>query len=208
MGPGSTVPCDPSCPVGRFSLGRPVSDDATRIVRQLALGDRSALDRLYPLVYDELRALAASFLAAERPGHTLQPTALVSESYVRLVDQRAAHVNDRRHFMAVAAQAMRHVLVDHARRRSAGKRGGQKQRISLSTSLLENSPEAPPADFLELQDALERLEEIDSLTVRVLELRYFGGLTIDETAAALDVSASTVEREWRFARAWLREQLG
>ena len=158
-------------------------------------------------VYEELRRMAQGKMRAVSPGHTLQPTALVNEAFIRLVGNQD-RLEDRAHFFGAAAKAMERVLVDHARRRSAGKRGGQKQRISLSTSLLENSPEAPPADFLELQDALERLEEIDSLTVRVLELRYFGGLTIDETAAALDVSASTVEREWRFARAWLREQLG
>jgi len=169
------------------------------------------LDRLYPLVYRELHSLAATFLAGERRDHTLQPTALVSESYVRLVDQRAVHVNDRKHFIALAAQAMRHVLVDHARRHEADKRGGRLKRVAVDTSVFEAGSvgtEAEATEFLALHEALERLQKIEPLTARVLELRYFGGLTIDEAAEALGVSASSVEREWRFARAWLRDQLG
>jgi RNA polymerase sigma-70 factor (ECF subfamily) len=182
-------------------------DQATRYVHSLARGDRSVLDRLYPLVYAELRALAASFLAAERPDHTLQPTALVSESYVRLVDQSVVKVHDRKHFIAVAAGAMRHVLVDHARRRNAEKRGGGLARVEIDGAAPEQT-ELSARDVLDLHEALEVLSKIESLTVRVVELRYFGGLTIEEAAEALGISASSVEREWRFARAWLRDRLG
>jgi RNA polymerase sigma factor (TIGR02999 family) len=169
-------------------------------------GAPGALDELFPLVYDELRRLAQSQLRAESEGHTLQATALVHEAYVRLVDQTRAQWQNRAQFMAVAACSMRRVLVDYARRYRAAKRGGGWQRIDLEDVQL---PLAGRADALiELDDALERLAALNPRLTRVIECRYFGGLTEEETAAALSVTDRTVRRDWIKARGWLARELG
>ena len=155
-------------------------------------------------VYDELRSRAAALLARERPGHTLSATALVHEAYLKLIDQKAAKWQDHAHFCAVAAGAMRRILVDHARSRNRVKRGGG-QRISLDTQLVVAFEQS--VDLLPLDEALVRLESINADAARVVELRYFAGMTIDETALVMGVSNSTVEREWRYARAWLYRTL-
>jgi len=185
------------------------SEEDRGLVTQLLFaadsGDPHALDDLFPVVYEDLRRLAQSYLGRERAGHTLQPTALVHEAFVRLVGLEASALQGSRHFFAVAARAMRRILVDHARRRSANKRGGEHAKLSLDR--LPREPEARDACLLELDDALERLSEMDVRKARVVELRFFGGLDIEATAAALDVSHATVERDWAFARAWLARAL-
>lgn len=183
-----------------------MSQDVTQLLHAISDGRDSGVNELLPLVYSELRRLAESFLSQERSDHTLQATALVNEAYVKLVDQRAARWEDRAHFFAVAAQAMRRILVDHARTRGRVKRGSGQKKVSLD-SHAELAPE-PQADLVALDDALNRLAAVSPDSIRVVEMRYFGGMTIDETAAALGVSASSVEREWRYARAWLYRELG
>lgn len=168
-------------------------------------GDESALDRLVPLVYDELRALATRRLRNERDGHTLQPTALVHEAYARLVDSQA-EFTDRAHFFALAARTMRRVLVDYARGRNADKRGGGRTDVTLTGSLAAVEPTT--LDLLALDQALDRLGELDERKARVVELRFFGGLTYAEVSVALGVSEATVDRDLRLAKAWLAEQLG
>jgi len=167
-------------------------------------GDGTALERLMPLVYDELHALASRHLRGERPDHTLQTTALIHEAYLRLVGADVAW-EGRGHFLAVAAQTMRRILVDHARGRSRAKRGGGERPVSLDEALVV-SPDRG-ADVLALDEALARLSTLDERKARAVELHYFGGLTYDETAAALQVSAATVDRELRFAKAWLFREL-
>jgi RNA polymerase sigma factor (TIGR02999 family) len=182
--------------------------DVPMILREMSSRDPAAADRLLPIVYRELRALAEGLLARERTGHTLQPTALVHEAYLRLVGEREVRVHDKTHFFAVAAQAMRHVLVDHARRRGSRKRGGGAARVSVHTAVLaalESS--AAGIDVLALHEALDRLAKVDSMAARVVELRFFGGLSGGEAATMLKISTSTAERAWRFARAWLRDEL-
>lgn len=173
------------------------------LLRTWRAGDRDALDRLIPLVHDELRRLAGECMRGERPGHTLQPTALVHEAFLRLVDSRVAW-QDRAHFFAVAATTMRRVLVDHARAKGRAKRAGHP--VSLEDSLLV-APERAD-DFLVVNDALDRLAGHDPRAARVVELHFFGGLTYEETAEALQISAATVDRDLRFARAWLHRELG
>jgi RNA polymerase sigma factor (TIGR02999 family) len=169
-------------------------------------GRREALDRLVPLVYEDLRRLAVGYMGRESPGHALQPTALVHEAYVRLIDQRRVHWKNRAHFFGVAASLMRRILVDHARRRRAEKRGGEAERITLTEDVL---PAAQPdaLDVLSLHESLERLAAFDPQLARIVELRYFGGLTIEEAAAVIGVSPATVVREWTIAKAWLRADL-
>ncbi len=168
-------------------------------------GDREAFDRLLPLVYEELHAVAHNRLAAERPDHTLDTTALLHETYVKLVDQTRVEWRDRVHFFAVAARAMRRILVDHARRHASAKRGGGLQRIPLEAAELAVHERADT--LLEIDDAVERLSELEARLGEVVECRFFGGLTEEETAAALGVSPRTVRRDWRKARgllyAWL-----
>jgi RNA polymerase sigma factor (TIGR02999 family) len=159
------------------------------------------LDRMLPLVYDELHRLAAGYLRRERPDHTLQPTALVHEAYLRLVGQRQVDWRDRAQFIGVAAGMMRRILVNHARDRRAAKRPGDREAVSLS--LVEQAGGTPDVDLIALEDALERLAAQDARKARVVELRFFGGLSADEIAAVLDLSRATVEREWSFARHWL-----
>jgi RNA polymerase sigma factor (TIGR02999 family) len=168
-------------------------------------GDREALDQLLPVVYQELRKLAARYLGGERSGHTLQPTALTHEVYLRLAGQRDAAWQGRSHFLCVAARAMRGVLVDHARRRKAQKRGGGAQAVSLDATTLIAG--APTLEFDDLNEALLSLARLSERQAQVVELRYFAGLTIEETATALGVSPVTVKRDWALARAWLYREL-
>jgi len=180
--------------------------DITALLGDWSRGDRTALDQLLSLVYAELRRAAARQLRRERPDHTLQPTALVHEVYLRLVDQRQVDWQNRAHFFGVAAQVMRRVLVDHARRHDAIKRGDGVRCVSIDDAKDVAAPNEIP--ILALDQALERLEQVDTSLARIVELRAFGGLTIDEAAHVLAVSPSTVNRDWRTARAWLRRELG
>jgi RNA polymerase sigma factor (TIGR02999 family) len=192
----------------------PMSEDArslvTDIVAQLGTTGReeASASRLMPLVYDELRRLARGFMDRERRDHTLQPTALVHEAYVRLVDQLRVNWRGRTHFRAVGARVMRRILVDHARRHGSAKRGRDWQRVTLGDSLLRSSDaELDLAEVLSLNDALGRLRETDRRQARIVELRYFGGLTSGEVAEVLGVSLRTVEGEWMHGRAWLKREL-
>ncbi|MGH9900835.1 MAG: sigma-70 family RNA polymerase sigma factor [Pyrinomonadaceae bacterium] len=173
----------------------------TQLLIDWGRGDGRALDEMLPLVYDELRRLAGYYMSRERPGHTLQPTALVNEAYLRLIDQRRVDWKNRAQFFGVAAEMMRRILVNHARDRVAAKRGGGAERVSLSVAV--NSFERPDMDLIALNDALDRLAEIDPAQSRIVELKFFGGLTIEEIAEVVGVSHATVERHWKFARAWL-----
>jgi RNA polymerase sigma factor (TIGR02999 family) len=179
--------------------------DVTDLLLSWRQGDAAALDRLIPVVYEELRRVARRRLRAESPGHALQSTALVHEVYLRLVDVDRMTVKNRAHFFALAATLMRQILVDHARRQQADKRGGDATMVSLDGV----SPVAQPSsvDVLALDQALGALSEVDDRQCRVVELRFFAGLTIDETAEALGISPATVEREWALAKAWLYRQL-
>ncbi len=170
-------------------------------------GDTAALDRLIPIVYDELRCQADRFLRREVPGHTLQTTALVNEAYLRLVGQHQARWQNRAQFFGIAGQLMRRILVDHARAHLAAKRGGAAVQVTLDESAVEASG-AGGVDLLALDDALKKLAELDPQQSRVVELRYFTGLGIEETAEALGISSATVKREWAMARAWLKRELG
>lgn len=174
---------------------------ATALLIASGAGDNGARDRMLPLIYDELRRLAADYLRRERPGHTLQPTALVHEAYVRLIDQRQVDWTNRRQFIGLAAVMMRRILVNHARDRIAAKRGGSAERVPLT--IVAEQIGTPDIDLLGLHDALERLAALDSRKSQIVELKFFGGLTMDEIAANMEVSRATVERDWTFARAWL-----
>ncbi|MDQ2669810.1 MAG: sigma-70 family RNA polymerase sigma factor [Gemmatimonadota bacterium] len=167
--------------------------------------DRQALDQMLPVVYEELRRLASHYLSRERPDHTLQPTALVNEVYLRLIDQRRVDWRNRAHFLGVAASLMRRILVNYARDRAAAKRGGGAERVSLS--LVPTPSGRSEVELIALEDALERLAAVDPRKSRVVELKFFGGLTVDEIAEVLQVSGATVEREWAFARAWLYDSI-
>jgi RNA polymerase sigma factor (TIGR02999 family) len=180
--------------------------DVTQMLLGWGKGDREALDRLLPVVYKELRRLAQSYLRSERPDHTLQATALVNEAYLRLVDEEHRHVENRSQFFAVAAQAMRRILIDHARRRRSEKRGGGAAPVTLDEG--KGPTSEGPVDLLALDLALGKLAEMDPRQAKLVELKYFGGLNIEETASALGISTATVAREWTLARAWLRLQLG
>ena len=181
--------------------------DVTALLRAWSRGDAEAGERLLPIVYGELRRQAARLLRRERRVHTLQPTALVHETYLRLIEQRAADWKNRTQFFAVAATAMRRILVDHARRHGARKRGGSWDRISFDETR-RAWPGPPDVDILALEEALDELAVLDPAKVRMVELRFFAGLDLEETAAVLGVSESTVTRDWRLARAWLFRRLG
>jgi len=178
------------------------SQEVTVFLKAWSGGDREAADRLMMLVYDEMRRLAASYLRQQRSDHTLQPTALVHEAYMKLIDVSQVNWQDRAHFFAVAAQTMRHILVDHARAVAADKRGGGAQKITLNEAVsFSNQPQN--VDLLALDEALQKLAEQDATQSRIVELRFFGGLTVEETAEVLRISPATVKREWSTARAWL-----
>jgi RNA polymerase sigma-70 factor, ECF subfamily len=182
-------------------------NDVTRLLAQLADGDQAVLDDLLPRIYTELRGLASNYLSREhRKNHTLQPTALVHEAYLRLVDQKAARWEGRSHFFGAAANIMRQILVDHARRHNAEKRGGEFEKMQLAESIVIASKEKS-FELLALDEALQELATLDSQKSKIVELRYFGGLSVEETAEVLGVSEITVKRHWRVAKAWLYDRL-
>lgn len=181
------------------------AQDVTRILERLGAGHPSAADELFPLVYDQLRSLAAVYFRGRDAGHTLQPTALVHEAYVKLVGDAAGRPRDRAHFFALAARVMRQILVDHARSKQREKRGGGQRRLTLDGALLASA--APGLDLVELDDSLKRLSDVDESYARIVELRFFAGLSEDEASEALGVSRPTAARAWRFARAWLLREL-
>lgn len=181
------------------------SSEITSLLRRWSQGDRAALDQLMPAVYQELHRLADSYLRRERPGHTLQPTALINEAYMRLVKQDFPEWQSRRHFFGVAAQLMRQILVEHARARSSIKRGSGQQKLSLDEALTFSEEKA--ADLVALDDALTALAAFDERKVRIVELRYFGGQSLEETAETLGISVATVVREARLAQAWLHREM-
>jgi RNA polymerase sigma-70 factor, ECF subfamily len=185
--------------------GSAPSGDVTRLLVEWSRGDEKALDTLLPLVYSELQEMAHRYLARERRDHTLQPTAVVHEAFLRLIKQRRVDWKSRSHFFAVAAQAMRRILVDHARARAADKRGGGQTLIPLDASFREEDSRA--VDLIALDDALRKLEKLDRTKASVVEMRFFSGLTIDETAESLGASPSTVKRDWVLARAFLYREL-
>jgi RNA polymerase sigma-70 factor (ECF subfamily) len=180
--------------------------EITELLFEWSGGNQEALDKLYPLVYDELHRLARRFMNRERKGHTLQATALINEAYVRLVDQTHVRWKNRTHFFAISAQIMRRILVDHARRNLYAKRGGGAHRISFDETALVAVDRS--SDFVLLDEALKSLAEIDQRRSQVVELRYFGGLDNKEIAGVLKISENTVTRDWNMARAWLYQQLG
>jgi RNA polymerase sigma factor (TIGR02999 family) len=186
-------------------MSAPPTSDITRWLADLSGGDTAAVDKLLPLLYDELRRLADRALSREPRGHTLQATALVHEAYLRLIDQRQAHWRNRAHFLSVAAMVMRRILVDHARRRGAEKRGGDRRGLSLDDAVVYAEEQA--VDLVHLDEALTRLAGLDPQQARIVELRFFGGMTIEETAEATGVSPATVKRDWTLARAWLYREI-
>jgi RNA polymerase sigma factor (TIGR02999 family) len=179
--------------------------EVTELLASWSNGDKAALDQLIPLVYSELRSLARRYMGRENPGHTLQSSALINEAYLKLVDQPNVQWQNRAHFFAVAAQIMRHILIDHARRHRYLKRGGGAQKISLDESATLTGTRA--AELVALDDALVSLAAFDPRKSRIIELRFFGGLSIEETALVMKLSAITVTREWRAVRAWLRREM-
>jgi RNA polymerase sigma factor (TIGR02999 family) len=183
----------------------PPSHEVTKLLKDWSAGDESALDKLMPLVYDELRRLAHQHMRREKPGHTLQTSALVNEAYVRLVDQSEIQWEGRAHFFGIAARLMRQILVDRARRRNFAKRGGGAIRVSLTEAMTVAQEQS--ANVIALDDALKNLEKTDQRKSRIVELRFFGGMSIEETAKVLKVSPGTVMRDWTFARAWLRNEM-
>jgi RNA polymerase sigma factor (TIGR02999 family) len=188
----------------RKSVIRP-DQNITELLEKWGRGDKTALDELIPMVYDELRKLAASYLRRKPGAHTLQATALVHEAYVRMADQKSISMQHRAQFFGLAAKVMRDILVDHARKRLAKKRDGQQLRLSLSQA--ERFGRKPEVDLIALDDALKQLNTTNPQHSRVIELRFFGGLTIEETAEVMSLSHATTERYWSFARAWLRREL-
>lgn len=186
-------------------MAYPADDRITHLLVASSAGNKEAMDQLMPLVYDELRRLAQSHLRGERPGHTLQGTALVHEAYLRLVDQDQVQWQNRAHFFAMASQMIRRILVDHARAHKAAKRGDGAPHLSLDEAL--EVPGERPLDLIALDEALTLLARIDSQQATIVELRFFGGLSIEETAASVGVSTATVNREWSTARAWLFREM-
>lgn len=183
----------------------PKQHEITQLLAEWSDGNQSALDELYPLVYDELHRLARRYMSRERKGHTLQTTALINEAYVRLVDQKNVHWANRSHFFAISAQIMRRILIDHARRHAYAKRGGGAQQVSLDEAAAVTS--GIGSELIRLDEALKALAQLDERRCHVVELRYFGGLSNEEIAGVLKVSENTVTRDWNMARAWLYQQL-
>ena len=183
----------------------PTQHEITQLLAEWSGGNQSALDELYPLVYDELHRLARRYMSREKQGHTLQTTALINEAYVRLVDQRNVHWANRSHFFAISAQIMRRILIDHARRYAYAKRGGGAQQVSLDEAATVAG--VAGSEMLRLDEALKSLAEMDPRRSQVVELRYFGGLNNEEIAGVLKISENTVTRDWNMARAWLHQQL-
>jgi RNA polymerase sigma-70 factor, ECF subfamily len=183
----------------------PQSNQVTQLLLDWSHGERAALDELMPLVYQELRKLASGYLRSERPDHTLQPTALIHEAYLRMIGKDMPEWQSRAHFFGVAARLMRQILVDHARTRYAAKRGGDQQKISLDDAP-EVFAQSDAAELLALDDALTKMAVFDERRSRILEMRAFGGMSVEETAQALGVSEATVKREMRLAQAWIRRE--
>ena len=182
-------------------MTKPAPEEVSQLLRDWSDGDRSALDKVMPVVYQELRRLARHHMRNERAGHTLQTTALVNEAYLRLADYRRMRWQSRAHFFAVAAQVMRRILVEHARSRKFAKRGGGAQKVSLDEAAVVSAGRS--AEVIAVDEALAELESWDPRKGRIVELRFFGGLSIEETAEVMKVSPTTVQREWRAAKAWL-----
>jgi len=183
----------------------PRQHEITELLAEWREGNQSALDELYPLVYNELHRLARRYMSRERKGHTLQTTALINEAYVRLIDQKNVHWANRSHFFAISAQIMRRILIDHARRHAYAKRGGGAKQVSLEDVATVASDQS--RELLRLDEALKSLAELDPRRSQVVELRYFGGLNNEEIAGVLQISENTVTRDWNMARAWLYQQL-
>jgi RNA polymerase sigma factor (TIGR02999 family) len=186
-------------------VATPAPHDVTALLESWSNGDPDALQRLMPLVYDELHRLARNYLRRERPDHTLQSTALVHEAYMRMVNQKTVHWQNRAHFFGVAAQSIRHILVDHARSYQTAKRGSGGHKLSLDEAIAIT--EARDIDLIALDDALNGLSAVDPQQGRIVELRFFGGLSIEETADVLKISPATVKRDWVMAKAWLYRNL-
>lgn len=186
-------------------LMKPAPNEITRLLKDWSGGDPTALDQLMPLVYEELHRLAHQHMRREQPGHMLQTSALINEAYLRLVDQPQIRWESRTHFFGIAARLMRRILVDEARKRKSAKRGGRAIQVSLVEGT--NGAQEQAANVVALDDALESLEAIDARQSEIVELRFFGGLSIEETAEVLKVSPGTVMRDWTFARAWLRNEM-
>lgn len=179
---------------------------ATELLDRLSGGDRSVLDRLLPVIYDELKRVAAGYLRRERSDHTLQPTALVNEAYLKMIEIDRVRWQDRAHFVAVAANQMRRILVDHARQHNALKRGGDLHIVTLNEEL-DKAADEQTAELIDLDDALNELAALDPMKAKIVEMRYFGGLTMDEVAEVIGVSTITVKRHWKFTKAWLYGRL-
>lgn len=186
------------------AMNQDSSSEVSQLLAAWSAGEDRALDELIPHVYTELRSMAARQMRRERPDHSLQTTGLVNEAFLKLVQQDGVHWTNRSHFFAIAATAMRRILVDYARERRAQKRGGDAERVSLDRVQLAVRPDV---DLIDLEDCLSRLEKLDSQQVKIVELRYFAGCTINEIAEILEISPSTVKREWRMAKVWLRAEL-
>lgn len=186
-------------------MTRPSTHEVTELLIEWSNGDKAALDKLMPLIHEELRRLAHHYMSNERPGHTLQTTALVNEAYLRLVNRKGVHWQNRAHFFAIAATLMRSILVDHARTHASAKRGGGGPRIEIDEAMIVSQERA--AEVLALDDVLTKLAKFDPQQSRIVELRFFGGLTIEETAEVLDLSKATIKREWIAAKAWLYREL-
>ena len=186
-------------------MTQPPTHEVTQLLIEWSNGDKAALDKLLPLIHEELRRLAHHYMSRERPGHTLQTTALVDEAYIRLVNRKGVRWQNRAHFFAIAAQSMRSILVDHARSLAYDKRGGGAAKIALDEGMVVSKERA--AEVVALDEALLELAKIDPKQSRVVELRFFGGLTIEETAEVLDLSPATIKREWTTAKAWLYHEL-
>ena len=186
-------------------MTRPSTHEVTELLIEWSHGDKAALDRLMPLIHEELRRLAHHYMSRERPGHTLQTSALVNEAYLRLVNRKKVHWQNRVHFFAIAAQLMRSILVDHARSHAYTKRGGGARKIALDEAMIVSQERA--AEVVALDEALKELANFDEQQSRIVELRFFAGLTIEETAEVLALSPATIKREWSTARAWLYREL-
>jgi len=191
---------------GDKPLMEPAPNEITQLLKDWSGGDQTALDKLMPLVYEELHQLAHQYMRREQAGHMLQTTALINEAYLRLVDQPQIRWENRTHFFGIAARLMRRILVDEARKRNSAKRGGKAIQVSLVDGATVAQEQA--ANVVALDDALKSLEAIDLRQSEIVELRFFGGLSIEETAEVLKVSPGTVMRDWTFARAWLRNEMG
>jgi len=183
----------------------PSPSNVTQMLHDWSDGDREAFDKLVPIVYEELRRQAVRYLRRERPGHTLQTTALIHEAYIRLIDQTNVRWQNRAHFFGIAAQLMRRILVDHARSRQAAKRGGSDIKVPLEEAIIAS--EGREVDLVALDEALERLAAIDPQQSRVVELKFFSGLSVEETAEVLGISPRTVKRDWNVAKGWLRREI-